>query len=947
MSQRDRMSGNAPAAVLEACCGDDFSVYADVTVNGRRIDAVAISQECGVVAVCFVRVDAPDSAPSAWPFGWVDALRDTVRVPELISVSVARTDEASLGNVLKCITVFCGSCAEDYCRQNKKYFPKSRNAYCLEGEFAERCRQAVESLRVQSLSDARQRIISGICRKLALWMFDNPGGAHSLNLTLNAKQLSIIRDDIDGTADPKKLPRYRRMRGPAGSGKTIVLVERAARLLAQGKSVCCLTYNKTAAVYLMDLLVASLESKGMHLHQVNDRLRVQHFHGLCRTVCRCPSKSPDNAHLQEWVSMVEGRLRSCSGHERFDAVMIDEGQDWRKEWWNIVDLLVAPRGEVLMSADATQNLYGRAAQDDRQWCGSHFRGPWVQLEGSYRISPDLIEPLRTFGRMFLKGRTDLPEASQGMLPGLSGTEFVWIQLPDMERLPPRDRDPLVAEVVLREFRRMTAPRPEGGLGIAVRDVACLAEKDGMCRAIAESLAVSDFAVCSSVDDKLGFHLHADAVKVSTVKSFKGLESQAVIAVVEPGCDEVKAAELYVAMSRVKAGLNSCLCVICLEPGFKEYGRTWEQCGGRYLNRTGWMLDDVLLEGAPTAEPSAEADCVRIPEHLLALIHSFDAEQGDGAGSVLDVNSNARNTASQNVQYLHTYYLRSYAENRQIFTRTLANPAVRRHFERKRCIRILAYGCGTGGDIMGTLAALSACGLTGRTIEVVAVDVNEDALDKCRELIRRAAERLGSRIEVRTVRHDAARRFRWGDYPLDFGFERLGPEKFDIIQSSKMFNELVSRNQLAYRTFLEKVVAPGLADGGLALLLDVSVTRRMTRSGKEVSEWVSRILSEQTARFLAGRREYELLMPLPCGRCAKGREGCYTAKIFSFRLPTGKTLGSVVCFRLLARSADYLKASTLAGRKMDYITLYRKSGRTESCPGEGLPRVDGYRIMDGA
>ena len=957
MSQFYRMSGDALADVVAACCGDDFAVYRAVTVNGMRIDALALSAEYGVVAVSYVFANEPKPLKAAQFFSWCDHLKQTISVPTLINVCVSKTDEANTDNVLKCITVFDGPSSKNYFDAAQKFDRHGRFCFCQLEEFESCLNEIVGSLRVQKMGAAKRATIGWVVRKLRHWVSDDASDIPGLNLNLNTKQRRIVCDDIKNTTDLGSLPRYRRIRGSAGSGKTIVLVERAARLLSQGKSVCCLTFNKTAAVYLMDLLSASLKVKGMTLHCVSDRLRVQTFHGWCSSICSCPLNSRGGADFDRWPSEVMRSLNGLPDYERYDAVIIDEGQDWDGKWWDIVARIVEPRGEVLMAADVTQNLYGRATEDEKKWCGSHFKGRWISLDGSYRVSPDLIEPLRTFGRLFLKGEPDLPTPRQDVLPGMSKTERIWIQMPDMEQLPEIDRNSLVAEVVISQFRRLIAPTGDGRQSVAVKDVACLAEKADMCQAIAEDLAEVGYEVCSSVDDKDCFHLYADAVKVSTVKSFKGLESPTVIAVLEK-IQEAKgsgfryrvdhAAEAYVAMSRVRASLNSCLCVVCLEPKYREYGRTWAEQGGSFFDCSDWQFDDVLLrESSPDAQ-SDDPDCVNIPAPLLSLIHSFDSQKSNGKSAVLDVNSNALNTASQNIEYLHTYFFRSYAENYQIFTRTFENPAIRRHFQQKKDIRILAYGCGTGGDLMGTLAALHESGISGKVIQVVAVDINMDALKKCQYLIQHAANSLGNRIEVGIVPHDVTHNFRSGNYPLDFGLDRLGSEKFDIIQSSKMFNEIVSNNLRVYRAFLDQLVKSGLADDGLALLLDVSVSREVTSKGRIGREWVARILSAQTAMFLKANENFELLMPVPCGQCAKRLSECYTSKIFSYRLTaSGNAMKSVVCFRLLAKSSTYRNASTLAGRKMDYITLYRKSGSTESCPGFGSPRVDGYRVMDGA
>ena len=53
---------------------------------------------------------------------------------------------------------------------------------------------------------------------------------------------------------------FRRIKGPAGSGKSLVLAARAAKLADEGKSVLVATYNITLWHYLRDLVVRALRS---------------------------------------------------------------------------------------------------------------------------------------------------------------------------------------------------------------------------------------------------------------------------------------------------------------------------------------------------------------------------------------------------------------------------------------------------------------------------------------------------------------------------------------------------------------------------------------------------------------------------------------------------------------------------------------------------------------
>ena len=43
----------------------------------------------------------------------------------------------------------------------------------------------------------------------------------------------------------------------------------------------------------------------------------------------------------------------------FDTLVVDEGQDFEQEWYDILMLFVTPDAEVLWLEDADQNIYGK------------------------------------------------------------------------------------------------------------------------------------------------------------------------------------------------------------------------------------------------------------------------------------------------------------------------------------------------------------------------------------------------------------------------------------------------------------------------------------------------------------------------------------------------------------------------------------------------------------
>ena len=178
--------------------------------------------------------------------------------------------------------------------------------------------------------------------------------------TLSAKIMGEQLQILEATKSQYKvlsllgrLPRAL-IQGCAGSGKTLLALEKARRLADEGQSVLVVCFNKRLAAWMQGLFSGV---KGVHAF---------HFHGLCTHMCReanLPAPSPDP----------EGEYRSYYEHTlpeslidalaqidlRFDALVIDEGQDFNSAWWlPLQECLKDPNGGVFyIFFDDNQAIY--------------------------------------------------------------------------------------------------------------------------------------------------------------------------------------------------------------------------------------------------------------------------------------------------------------------------------------------------------------------------------------------------------------------------------------------------------------------------------------------------------------------------------------------------------------------------------------------------------------
>ncbi len=142
------------------------------------------------------------------------------------------------------------------------------------------------------------------------------------------------------------------IRGCAGSGKTLMAVEKARRLSRQGLKVLLTCYNANLAEFLR----AELSNE--------TTIHVAHFHGLCFDLARQAGikAQPPRTDDQTFFDVEAPNLLSRAAdllHWRIDALIVDEGQDFHEHWWLALRLLLndPDHGFFYVFYDDNQNLY--------------------------------------------------------------------------------------------------------------------------------------------------------------------------------------------------------------------------------------------------------------------------------------------------------------------------------------------------------------------------------------------------------------------------------------------------------------------------------------------------------------------------------------------------------------------------------------------------------------
>jgi len=314
--------------------------------------------------------------------------------------------------------------------------------------------------------------------------------------------------------------------GPAGSGKTILAIGIATRLADEGRSTLLTCFNRLLAEDLRE--------------RVGDRpgLDVAHFHGLCVSLAEEaglelpePTTEPGSAYFEhELPDLLEEAARRLG--PRYDAVVVDEGQDFREWWWPaLLSLHRDPdHGRLYVFMDDSQNLYGGVVPVEN-----------IDVCPPLPLNVRNTKPIAEFVSVFYDG-VDKPLAlgPEGRPPKILGYEddegLARLLTVVLRNLVEEERLPLDAIVVL-------TPSGKGKSRLRSRE------------------------------DLDGFHLserpEPGTVLATSIHGFKGLEREVVI-LAELGDKHLEDLRqyLYVGASRAKNEL----IVLALEPVAAELRR---------------------------------------------------------------------------------------------------------------------------------------------------------------------------------------------------------------------------------------------------------------------------------------------------------------------------------------------------------------------------------------
>jgi superfamily I DNA and RNA helicase len=292
--------------------------------------------------------------------------------------------------------------------------------------------------------------------------------------------------------------------GPAGTGKTALAVAKALRAASSGKRTVLLCYNRALAAQLR------LENGSV------PNLTISTYHALCQELAKgvpgalaAEPSSPDyyTRHLPSALR----RALDVHPEERFDAVIIDEGQDFEDGWYDAIEALLRDPAESILYVfyDDNQRVHFRTAA-----ITSHFPTSPVRLTRIVRNARQIVRVIDPL----------LPSPYDAAGPDGIGVRYV------------EARGELGEEDIARELKRLIRQDH-----VQPCDIAVLVPDEKFRRRVVRSNRIAEWPVRDA-------EAPPGVIVCETVRRFKGLE-RSVVLVCEPEAIIGEPAVLYVALTR--------------------------------------------------------------------------------------------------------------------------------------------------------------------------------------------------------------------------------------------------------------------------------------------------------------------------------------------------------------------------------------------------------------
>lgn len=393
-----------------------------------------------------------------------------------------------------------------------------------------------------------------------------------------------------------------KIKGVAGSGKTYVLAKRAVNShIRHSGNVLVLTFNKSLKPYIAERIQEIQEDFDWKFFYINN------YHAFINAIA-------DNLYMPRTIvdSMIntvekfDAKLLERYRHllPKYKSIFIDEVQDYETKWLRIIkEYFLDEDGEFVVFGDEKQNVYDRKLDSEKK-INTTIRGAWNELKESFRFNGKFVDLANGFQEKFLSNKYEIAKIEKRNEANLFDEEHIeYIKF---------DKNSTIKDLASAiDFMIVNDSLKPKDISIVGSKIGFLEELDMVLRKELGQKTQTMFvkkeyqsklknkqhieAEKNEIDQfkKSNFDINADAIKLSTIHSFKGYEAKTLIYILtaEDNNDEV----VYTAFTRAKENLY------IINQGNQRYDAFFSE--NVYIPKSKTVQDKVVEE----VEKSIEGD----------------------------------------------------------------------------------------------------------------------------------------------------------------------------------------------------------------------------------------------------------------------------------------------------------------------------------------------------
>ena len=357
-------------------------------------------------------------------------------------------------------------------------------------------------------------------------------------------------------------PVHQKIKGVAGSGKTVVLAKRAVNAHKRhGETVLVLTYNVTLKSYIHDKISDVREDfSWKYFYITNYHQFITQLLNNIGIEIQIPEEMEPNklsdfldANYYSNTKLFEVYKNDIP---KYRSVFIDEIQDYKPEWIKIIrTYFLKENSEMILFGDEKQNIYDRELDNEKKPKIVQGFGRWEVLNKSIRHHGNggrILALAKRFQKSFFKNKYEIDTyEDETKEPSLS-LGIYKIQNYDNNKIGE------IASTIIHQIKDYNIHPND--VAILCSNIELLQDIDYYLRHNYSDKTLTTFETLEmrkkfphEVDNirkrkKIGFNLNNGMIKLSTIHSFKGFEVPTLFLIID---EEDNAEIVYAGITRSK------------------------------------------------------------------------------------------------------------------------------------------------------------------------------------------------------------------------------------------------------------------------------------------------------------------------------------------------------------------------------------------------------------